>query len=352
LTAVQGGSSPCLSPVRRAPDSLLIIGAGSAGHRHLLNAKALGVADLRVFRTGAGASRARLPEAVSVETDLAHALSRGAKAAVIANPTSLHVESALQAARAGCHLLIEKPLSHALDGIPDLLLEIRRRRLVAQVGYQFRFHPGLQHVRHWLQNDAIGVIVSAHARWGEYLPDWQPWRDYKSSYAARAELGGGVLLTLSHPIDYLRWLLGEIVRVSAVTARRSGLELDVEDAAIVQLEFESGAAGVVSLDYVQRPAEHHLTIVGRKGVIRWDNSDGVARLDAFDASQRNSDAAAPPRAFDRNRLFTSELSHFFSCIAGKTELQGEGCSIEDGEQALRICLAAKRAAEEGRRISV
>ena len=87
------------------------------------------------------------------------------------------------------------------------------------VGFQFRFHPGLQQVKKLLDEGAIGKPISAHAHWGEYLPDWHPWEDYKQGYAARPELGGGVVLTLSHPLDYLRWLLGEVESLSAFTSR-------------------------------------------------------------------------------------------------------------------------------------
>src|SRR5262249_45886169 len=150
---------------------------------------------------------------------------------------------------------------------------------------------------------------------GEYLPAWQPWRDYRTSYAARANLGGGVLLTLSHPIDYLRWFLGEVARVSATTSRQGGLELDVEDTALVQLEFESGVVASVQLDYVQPPPFHHLTIVGRRGVIRWNNADGIAILETHHARY----IATPPEQFERNDLFIAEMQHFFRCISGSDE---------------------------------
>ena len=179
----------------------MIVGTGSVGYRHLMNAKALGIADLSVFSTGSGVSTGPLPEHVRVETDLGRALSAGVQAVVIANPTSLHAETAIAAAVAGCHLLIEKPLSHSLRGIASLRHEVRTRNLVVLVGYQFRLHPALQQVRRWVREAAIGEVVSAHAVWGEYLPEWQRWRDYRTSYAARADLGGGVVLTLSHPID-------------------------------------------------------------------------------------------------------------------------------------------------------
>src|SRR5215475_10226426 len=100
-------------------------------------------------------------------------------------------------------------------------------------------------------------------------------------------LGGGVILTLSHPIDYLRWLLGEVACVGASTATRSGLEIDVEDTALIQLEFTSGALASVCLDYVRRPMQHSLTIVGREGVIKWDYESGAAVLQTTEGATRD-----------------------------------------------------------------
>jgi predicted dehydrogenase len=310
-----------------------------------MNASAAGVGDLAVLSTCKGVPKGPLPGNVRVENDLERALSHGVCAAVIANPTALHLDSALMAVKCGCHLLIEKPLSNDLTGIQQLKTEVSTRCVVATVGYQFRFHPSLRQIWLWLKENAIGEIVSANVVWGEYLPAWQPWRDYRTSYSARADLGGGVLLTLSHPIDYLRWLLGEVVCLSAITSRRSGLNLDVEDTALVHLEFVSGAIASISLDYVQRPPRHDLTIVGREGVIRWNNADGAAILDSL---QRRA-VVSVPGAFERNDLFVAELNHFFDCIAGRNE---PACSVEDGERIVRLCLAAKESARIGRRIDV
>lgn len=326
-----------------AVTSLLVIGTGSAGTRHIVNAAAAGVPDVSAFRSSS--KRRPLPEDVRAETDLIDALSRKPQAVVIANETSLHVHSALAAARAGCHLLIEKPLSDALAGIEELRREVVDQSLAAMVGYQFRFHPLLCQVRSWLLEGAIGEVVTANVVWGEYLPDWQPWRDYRTSYAAQARLGGGVLLTLSHPIDYLRWLLGEVVCVNAMLARRSGLEIDVEDIALLHLRFESGAIASLSVDYVQRPSQHYFTVTGTEGVIRWDNRAGLAVLEAAAGTK---EARISPH-FERNDLFIAELNHFLRCAAGEDEPM---CSLDDGERTLRVCIAAKESARSGRRIDV
>src|SRR5262245_44236685 len=110
--------------------SLLVIGTGSAGYRHLGNASTLGVSGISVLTTGMGVSRGVLPKDIRIEGDLGRALD-GVNAVVIANPTSLHVRTALEAAKAGCHLLIEKPLSNAIDGVKELASEIRSRNLRA-----------------------------------------------------------------------------------------------------------------------------------------------------------------------------------------------------------------------------
>ncbi|HEY6552674.1 MAG TPA: Gfo/Idh/MocA family oxidoreductase [Vicinamibacteria bacterium] len=322
---------------------LLVIGAGSVGTRHAQNLGALGFEDLLFYRTGHGAPQR---EGRST-TDLDEALALQPAAALVCNPTALHVETALLAARSGCHLFIEKPVSHALDGLDALAAEVAARRLVVLVGYQFRFHPGLRRVKEWLAEGAIGEVTSARARWGEYLPGWHPGEDYTKSYSARRELGGGVVVTLSHPFDYLRWLLGEVVEVSAQTGQRGGFELDVEDTANVLLRFESGVLASVSLDYVERPASHRLHLVGRNGLISWDGITGVARL--HDAARGEVQSVSPPPGFDRNSMFLDEVKHFMACVRGR---ERPACGLDDGVAALRIALAAKRSAEEGLTVRV
>ncbi len=213
------------------------------------------------------------------------------------------------------------------------------------VGFQWRFHPGLRAIRRWLARGLIGEVVQARAHWGEWLPGWHPGEDYRRGYAARADLGGGVLLTLCHPFDYLRFLLGEIESVAAESATRSGLELDVEDTALVALRLRGGALAAVALDYARRPPVHGLRLTGREGVIAWDAHSGVARLRRADGLRRR---AGPPSGFTRAHLFRAQMRHWLRCIEGRAR---PACSLDDGIAALRVALLAKQAAREGRRVS-
>ena len=102
-------------------------------------------------------------------------------------------------------------------------------------------------------------------------------------YSARRALGGGPVHTLSHPLDYLRWLLGaagegDVATVQAVTAQRAGLGIETEDVAAATLVFDGGALATVALDFAARPPRHDLYVVGSEGSIRWDFHTGEAAL--------------------------------------------------------------------------
>jgi predicted dehydrogenase len=196
----------------------LIAGLGSIGRRHLRNLIDLGEGDVLLYRT----RRSSLPDeelkGLPVETDLEAALSHRPDAVIISNPTALHMQVAIPAAEAGCHLLLEKPIAHSPEHVEELQAAVSRGGGQVLVGYQFRFHPGLQQVASLLSTQAIGSPLSVRAHWGEWLPAWHPSEDYRRGYRARSDLGGGVILTLSHPLDYLRWLVGEVQAVWAFAA--------------------------------------------------------------------------------------------------------------------------------------
>ena len=326
-----------------AAAGFLIAGSGSIGRRHLDNLRQLGVADASFYRTGRRDPAAPAPHAPE-EFDLTAALERRPRAVLVCNPSAHHLDLALAAARAGTHLLVEKPLAHRLEGTDELLREVRKRGLVALVGFQYRFNPALRQVKRWLEDGALGEVVSARVHWGEYLPCWHPGEDWRASYAARAELGGGAVRTLCHPFDYLRWLLGEVEWVSAEVSHGT-LGLDVEDAAHVTLRFTSGALASVSLDYLCWPRDHGLEIVGRRGRILWSDADGAAQLRLVDDHRGTSFASK--QDFSRNCMFLDEMSHFLDCLDGAAKPL---CTLEDGIAALEIAVAALESARAGRRV--
>ena len=310
----------------------LIAGLGSIGRRHFRNLREMGENDILLYRT----HKATLPDdelaGVPVETDLHDALAHKPDAVIVSNPTALHLDVAIPAAEAGCHLFLEKPVSHSMEGVDKLREAVARNGVRVLVGFQFRFHPGLRTVKDLLARGEIGQPVSVRAHWGEYLPNWHPWEDFRVGYAARPELGGGVVLTLCHPLDYLRMLLGEAEVAWSLTSNQ-GLGLPVEDTAEIGLRFANGAVGSVHLDYVQRPPGHWLELVGTEGTIRWDNADGAVKI--FRVSNNDWETVLPPAGFERNTMFADEMKHFVAIMRGE---QSPACTLEDGVKVLEMCL--------------
>lgn len=328
---------------------ILIAGLGSIGRRHFRNLLSLGEKDLILYRT----NKATLPDdelaGYPVETDLATALEKHRpQAVIVSNPTALHLDVAIPAARSGCAILLEKPISNDLSRVDELRRAVAESGSKVLVGFQFRFHPTLNKARELILDGALGKVLTVHAHWGEYLPNWHPWEDYRESYAARDDLGGGVIRTLTHPLDYLRYLLGEVESLWSFNGHISPLEMDVEDVAEIGLRFTSGAIGGLHLNYVQRPPVHQLEIVGTAGSLRWDNADGLLTLlqapDAFGGIYPQPQPTAehryaPPDGFERNQLFVAQTRHFLEVAKGESD---PICTLDDGIRALELALAARQ----------
>ena len=319
----------------------LIAGLGSIGRRHFRNLLALGEKDIVLLRSHHATLSDDELAGYPVETNLDESLRKHKpEAVIISNPTSLHLDVAIPSAEAGCSILMEKPISNSLERVEQLESGLRKGGGHLLVGFQFRFHPTLQKAAQLLKDNAIGRPLSFHAHWGEYLPNWHPWEDYKQGYAARSDLGGGVILTLTHPLDYLRMLLGEVDSLWGFTST-SNLGLEVEDAAEIGLKMKNGAVGSVHLDYNQQPPGHRWEIVGSNGTMKWDNASG--NLEVYSVEKKDWVVYPPPRGFERNVMFVEELKHFIA-MARKKELPL--CTLEDGKQALRLALAAHESNEK------
>ena len=331
--------APFESPKNRR---ILMIGTGSAGRRLLHNLSLLGQTDFHAFRSRTGVSTATVGGVeVCNHYDLNEALAEQPDVVVIANPTSLHVPVALAAAEQGCHLFMEKPVSNSLDGIDRLLATVRRKKLVAAVGYNLRFHPALQALRQMLQQREIGDVLSVRAWVGQYLPDWHPDEDYRSSYVSKSDLGGGVILTLSHELDCLFWLFGDVAEVTAVTARAKNLQMETEGLAEITLSFSSGPIAHVHLDCIQRTPQRGLELIGAEGTILLNLLDSTILVSRPSCDHKQ--LIEIPRLAP-NQMYLDEMADFLAAVDG---CQQPRVPLEDGVAVLKIALAAHRAAETG-----
>jgi predicted dehydrogenase len=342
---------------------VLIAGLGGIGQRHVRNLRTLLGTEVEILAYRVRkldrvlTEKFEIEEGITVEgkykikgfADLDLALEQQPDAALICNPTSLHLPVALAAAKAGCHLFVEKPLSHKYDDVDELISTVEGQKLIALVGHQMRFHPALLRLRSLLGCKNIGRVLAVNVEVGEYLPGWHPLEDYRAMYASRADLGGGVILSQIHELDYLYWLFGVPSRVFALGGHLSSLEIDVEDTASILMEFNVDGRNVpvhVHQDYLQRPPSRTCRVIGDAGKIIVDFN--VPSLQVFDVRGQLAEGQEFD-GFQRNQMFLDEMKHFLACIAGKDE---PVVNLRDGAQSLRMALAAKESLQTGKAVEL
>lgn len=326
----------------------LVTGCGSIGRRHISNLLAIGNFDIIAHDLNPdGRRKVKELFGLNAYENYEDALAEGPDTVIVATPTNEHIVPALDAAKAGCHLFIEKPVSHNTEGLAEVLSTVKEKGLITLVGCNMRFHPGLKKVKELLDMNAVGKILSADIESGSYMPEWRPGIDYKRVYSARSEMGGGVILDAIHEIDYARWMLGDVAVVSCMADKRSSLAIDVEDTADMLIRFSSGIIARLHLDYVQRPYSRNCKFVGEDGVITWDFNEGQVGL--FFAQDRQWTWFKQPPDFELNQMYVDEMKHFVNCLKG---IEKSTLDIFGGVEDLKIALAAKQSAKENRFISL
>ncbi len=327
-------------------DRVLIVGQGSIGKRHLgLARKLLPSADIRVLRHQACES---IPEfADGCFSDPATAIAFAPHVAVIANPATAHIPIATGLAQTGAHLLVEKPLAHTTAGVSLLLDICRAKKTVLMTAYNLRFLPSLERFRALLKEQLIGKVLSVRCEIGQYLPSWRPGTDYQQGVSARKKLGGGALLELSHELDYLRWIFGDIEWVKASLLHQSDLEIDVEDTAHLILGFEMDGEGrqlvaTVNMDFIRHDTTRVCTAVGKDGSLRWN---GLTGLVEWFQPQKGEWTELFHHQHQRDDSYLAEWRHFLGCVENSAIPLISG---EDGLRVVEITDAAREAAASGR----
>ena len=295
----------------------LVCGTGSIGLRHLKNLKYLGQNDIIVYSTGKS-SMVGLKEELKdlrVYDSLEKALEEKPDVCMVTNPTSMHIDVALKAAKAGCHLYIEKPLSHSLKDLDLLQRIVEQKNLITFITYQFRYNTHIIKLKEIFKNleNIYGKALYVTTEWSEYLPDWHPWEDYKQGYSARKDLGGGVLLTQIHPLNYLNYIFGEIKDVKINKIATKILNIEVDDIADLLLLFENGMSGHIHIDFLQKPRVHTMKIITSKGRFEWDYHQNS--LVFIDMEGNKEDFQND--MFERNDMFIDMLDSFISTIDKK-----------------------------------
>lgn len=322
-------------------DHLLICGLGSIGRRHLRHFRSLGVGRIDAYRTG----KATLQDDGQMVPDrifssLEEALVQMPQAAVIANPSALHLSTARAAINAGAHVLIEKPISNSMEGCSELLSGAASRGLVVAVGCNMRFHPLLLLARDVITDNRLGRAVSARAHFWSYLPDWHPWEDYHGSYAARLDMGGGATLTHIHEIDYLLWFFGPALEAAGICSDVHPLGTDVDEASIGMMRHRSGVLSSVSLSLCQKPQSRQLHISFEQGQL---SLDLINHTLVMEDSRGNSRREVLDN-FLIDETYSAQAKAFVDALDGNKD--DRLCTGAEGIAALRVAATFLRGGEK------
>lgn len=327
---------------------VLLVSLGSIGERHLANLRKLrpdaSVSLLHLHRSQ-GDEDPRHDRVDRVLYDLDTALDADPDAGIVASPAHEHVRVARALAASGIPALVEKPLAIDPSQGRALVEELNDSEAFVAVGYTFRFHPAIRALKDAVDDGAIGDLRYVRAEAGQYLPTWRP-GDYRETVSARRDLGGGALLELSHEIDYVRWIAGEVHAVRAHTGRLSDLDIDVEDTAELVLELDDGLVASVHLDMIQRSPVRRCRLVGSEATATWRSSEQAVTLRGPDGE---SERLASTAGFDRNDMYNQELEAFLDCVDGGSQPL---VTAQDGLETLRVVDAARHSAENGRRVEM
>jgi len=270
-----------------------LIGYGSIGKRHVKNLLALGNEDIILLRGKGAGNELGLTEVNSLDALLAEEPD----AVLVTNPTSKHFEYLSELIPRNMNLLVEKPLVSDASDLNRLRALLPSYEGFGMAAFNMRYHPVVVQARDWLQSGRMGQLYSARFHVGQYLPDWRPDQDYRESYSASRELGGGVILDLIHELDLAAHLVGlPADTVSRRVSRSANLEIDTEALAEVLYTDSRGAVVSVHLDYLTQGYRRHFELVGSEASLSADLQtscmtfflrDGGEEQVSFDDFERN-----------------------------------------------------------------
>lgn len=321
----------------------LVVGGGSIGARHLRNLENLGVPCLALVEPDEQ-RRMELHGAVShiaAFTVLEEGLDWGPDFVVVASPTHLHTAQALAAARYGCAIFIEKPISYVLDGLAELCSVVDERKLTTMVGCNMRFHPGPATVKRLLDQGTVGTPIAARIQTGSYLLAWRPGQDHRNSYSA-SPVWGGAVLDCVHEIDLALWYFGPATVVGAARLRATSIGLEADGLAEMILRHESGVLCNVHLNFMQRDYRRTCQVIGSEGTIYWDFAERLVRV--YGPNGQLAQSYGEPDGWQVNQMYVDEMRYFLGAVQDGVPTSNP---VEGGVAVLKVALTARQMPAEG-----
>lgn len=314
--------------------TILFIGLGSIGQRHLRILKNLGEHNILAVRSGKG--KAVASELVETEySDIKELAGKDIDGAVISNLTSLHIETAIETAKLGIPLFIEKPLGKNLDRINDLEEIVKEKNVPVLMGYNMLYHPCIEAIKKFADERKIGKVFAARSQFGTFMPDWHKDEEYKNSYAAKVSLGGGVILTSIHEQNYLTDLFGKVEHVKAMEVGGKNIGIEAEEGVEILMKHKSGVVSNIHLNFFQKPYSRNFQVIGSDGTMFWDFMIPEVKIMYKDKTEIIKFGNGPMELLETS--YIKQMQHFLDIIEKRSEPRMNLTNgIEDLKVALKI----------------
>ena len=341
--------------------NVLFIGLGSIGQRHMRNLLSLSKQNIRLYALRAKNSPGEISNnlrynqninivkkyKINLIKKIEDLKGINIHISFICNPSSMHVNSAIECAKMKSHIFIEKPLSDSPKKISELKEICVRNKLICFVGFQQRFNPLIIKLKKIINQNTLGKLLYVNANVCEYMPEFHNYEDYRKTYAANKKMGGGVVLSQIHEIDYLQWIFGVPSSVIAYGGKKSNLEIDVEDsvAALLCVPYKKSILPVnLYMDFLQRKPTRNCIVYGTKARLEVD-----LKKEKIEIYKKNSKKKYSIKKISRNEIFKKEIKNFLSIVKNNTK---SPIDITEAKKSLDIGIAIKRSLKENKLISM
>jgi len=323
----------------------LVVGSGSIAKRHIKNLRYL-YPEVEVVCVSASCRglEPSLVGASTVRDSIEQVLEGPLDLAIVASPAPLHLTNVHQLVSANIPVLVEKPLCHDVAEIEKY--DFTKSDCRVGVAYNLRYMPSANMVKNTISDRTLGEVLNVHIECGQYLPDWRPGTDYRRGVSAQKKLGGGALLELSHELDYLLWIFGEISSVSAQVVNTKTLDIDVDDNVNAMLKSKSGFLIHLHLDFLQRTPRRMLRAVCENGNLVWNLLTNTVSIEAENDTNQ---VLYSDLSYDRNDMYIHQLKDFVAFAKDQSEFKS---TIFSATRVMKLIAAIRRSSDMNQWIDV
>jgi predicted dehydrogenase len=309
---------------------IMFVGLGSIGQRHLQNAKkifknanffALRVKNSnRIIKNVRLVKKSKLKDYYKINEIYSFKDAKKIKPDLtfICNPSSFHLEEAIRFAEIGSHIFIEKPLGSNNKKIKKLKEILKKKKLLSMIGYQMRFHPAIIYLKKIIQKKKYGKVNSANFYNLTYLPNHHPYENYRTSYASKKKLGGGVVQSLIHEIDIISYFFGNPYKIYKNSSNSNIINTETVNnfsALAIYKKKHFCFDLFIKLSFCDIRELRGFTIQFDKKFLEMDLKKNILKF----FSHKNKKIITKKFYIKRNELFEMEIKHLKKCIEKKIE---------------------------------